>query len=50
MEIVQELAEQLGVAVENLLSAYTPYYLGVSIGVVIASFIVLVGSLIIIVL
>lgn len=32
MEIIQELAEQLGVAAENLLSAYAPYYLGRTIG------------------
>lgn len=50
MEIVQELAEQLGVAVENLLSAYAPYCLGVNIGVVVASFIVLVGSIIVLIL
>ena len=42
MEIVQELANQLGVAVENLLSAYAPYYLGANIGSVVTSFVCLV--------
>lgn len=32
MEVIQELAEQLGVAVDNLLSVYAPYYLGQTLG------------------
>lgn len=50
MEVIQELANQLGVAVENLLSAYTPYCFGVNIGNVTGSFIVLVSSIIVIIL
>lgn len=47
MEIIQELANQLGVAVENLLSAYAPYCLGNFIGATTASFVVFVASLIV---
>ena len=50
MEVIQELANQLGVAVENLLSAYTPYCFGVNIGNVTGSLAVFVGSIIVIVL
>ena len=50
MEIIQELANQLGVAVENLLNAYAPYCLGDIIGVTIASFVVFVASLIVLIL
>ena len=32
MEVIRELANQLGVAAESLLSAYAPYYLGATIG------------------
>lgn len=47
MEVVQELARQLGVAVENLLGAYAPYYLGAIIGTTTLSFIVFVVSIIV---
>ena len=50
MEVIQELAKQLGVAVENLLSAYTPFCLGTNIGIVTGSFIVLVSSIIVTIL
>lgn len=50
MEIIQELANQLGVAVEYLLSAYAPYCLGDIIGVTTVSFVVFVASLIVIIL
>ena len=50
MEIIQELANQLGVAVENLLSAYAPYCLGANIGNVTGSFIILVSSIIVMIL
>lgn len=46
MEIIQELANRLGVAVENLLSAYAPFCLGANIGNVTCSFIILVSSII----
>lgn len=47
MEVIQELANQLGVAVENLLSAYAPFCLGANIGNVTGAFAVFVGSLIV---
>lgn len=50
MEIIQELANQLGVAVEYLLNAYAPYCLGAIIGVTTASFVVFVASLIVLIL
>lgn len=50
MEVIQKLANQLGVAVENLLSAYAPFCLGANIGNVTGSFAVFVGSIIVIVL
>lgn len=50
MEVIQELAKQLGVAVENLLSAYTPFCLGTNIGNVTSSFIILVSSIIVTIL
>ena len=46
MEVIQELANRLGVAVENLLSAYAPFCLGANIGNVTCSFIILVSSII----
>lgn len=46
MEVIQELAEQLGVAVENLLNAYAPYYLGQTIGITVISFIMIVVGII----
>lgn len=50
MEVIQELANQLGVAVENLLTAYAPFCLGSSIGTITASFVILVSSIIVVVL
>lgn len=47
MEIVQELAKQLGVAVEYLLSAYAPYYLGATIGTTALAFVVFIVSIIV---
>ena len=46
MEVIQELANRLGVAVENLLSAYAPFCLGANIGNVTCSFIILFSSII----
>lgn len=50
MEVIQELANQLGVAVENLLSVYAPFCLGANIGNVTGSFIILVSSIIVMIL
>lgn len=50
MEVIQELANRLGVAVENLLSVYAPFCLGANIGNVTGSFIILVSSIIVMIL
>ena len=42
MEVIEELANQLGVATENLLAAYAPYYIGRTVGVVVIAFIYLI--------
>lgn len=47
MEAIQELAEQLGVTVDNLLEAYAPYVLGTSIGNMILFILIFIASLIV---
>lgn len=50
MEVIQELANQLGVAAESLLSAYAPYYLGQTIGEAILTFVMFVIMIIVVVI
>ena len=49
MEVIQELANQLGVAAESLLSVYVPYYLGQTIGGTILTFVMFVIMIIVVV-
>lgn len=44
MEVIQELASQLGIATEYVLTAYVPYYIGKVISVSIISFVFLIAS------